>query len=595
MPTPVRRALVAACSLALAAPAAALAQTGPVQALPPAKPPAVTEIAPGIGYQRMVRPGGEVVHVIRAAATQRVGLRPAMPGGSPSARGLLTDAVARGADAGAVAGVNGDFFTASTNDPSGVLVIDGDLIHEPEASRSALAITPAGLAAAVMTLQGRYQAVDPSGAVRYTTRTFGGVNRPAKRSSETILYTPSYGQAATPTAGSRYEVKVRWDQPGPLAPNVARTGTVVGAQSGGGMAIPSDGAVLTAVGSAGPNLVSDLPMGQKVTITPGVLGLPADALSAIGGGPLLVRDGTALTSFGEGFTSGQLGSRTARTAVGQRADGTALLVTVEGPQQGTRGVTTVELAQLMRDLGASTAIAMDAGGSAQLALWNRLQTPWSAPRTLADVLLVTYQGVTMQPLPFRLSPNADRVDDRAVAVVHSTQPGNVRVTIAGRTGRPAKRLWEGRLGPGAVPVGVDPRKLGLGDGIYYVVAKSEPADGGAPSEQKRRIVIDRTLSSLATRPSAKPSPRVVVTYRLARAARVTVRIRSTSGSVLRTLRANALQRPGRGGVVWDRTAGGKTVSGTLQVTVEVRSRYGTTGLVRTFSVKAPPKPATPRP
>ena len=50
----------------------------------------------------------------------RVTLAPVLAGGSLRTRGSLTGAVAARAHLGAVAGINGDFFTPSTNDPSGI-------------------------------------------------------------------------------------------------------------------------------------------------------------------------------------------------------------------------------------------------------------------------------------------------------------------------------------------------------------------------------------------------------------------------------------------------------------------------------------------
>ena len=595
--TPLIAGLAAA---ALAAPGLAAAAP-PVTALPPPHPPATTEVAPGVSYQRVVEDDGAVVHVVRAGASPRVSLAPVLAGGSPIQRGSLTGAVSARLDTGAVAGINGDFFNTTTNDPSGVLMIGGELIKEPEASRSALVLLPdGGLDAITLALQGRYQALDPSGSQQYSPRTLSGINRPAKRGSETILYTPAYGSVTTPVAGSRYEVRVRLDLAGPLAPNQPRTGTVIASGSGGGTTIGAGHMVLTGVGSAGATLVADLPLGRQVGITPGLLSLPPGATDAIGGGPVLVRGGTAITSAGEGFTSSQTGQRTARSGIGRTADGTTLLVTVEGPQQGSRGVTVAEQAELMKGLGAQTAIAMDAGGSAQLAVRDQLVIPWSGPRSLSDVILLSYRGVTLEPLPFRLSPNADRVDDAATVVARAPLPGATRVSIARRTGRPSKLLWQGRLGPGSTRVNVDPKRLRLGDGVYIVVARHTADDGSGVTEERRRVIVDRTLSSLnargtTTRVRKKTVRRLDVRFRLLRPARVTVRVTSPYGTPIATIASGRPLRAGAQLVTWNRTVRGKLVSGAVRVTVEARSAFGTSGLVRTVTLKAPPKKPAPTP
>lgn len=593
-----RAALIAPLAVLLGVPA--VAAGAPVEALPPPRPPAIAEVAPGVGYQRLDR-GDQVVHVVRAPLSPRVGLAPVLLGGSPVQRGSLTGAMRSRLASGAVAAVNGDFFSYTTNDPSGVFMAGGDLVHEPEASRSALVLLPGGgLDAVTLALQGRWQAVDPAGATTYLPRGFQGINRPAKRGSETILYTPSYGAVTTPPGGSRYEVRIRLDLPSPLAPNVPQTGTVIAAGAGGGQTIGAGHMVLTGVGSAGPTLVSELPLGRRVTITPGLPALPAGALDAVGGGPVLVREGRAITAAGEGFTSAQTGGRTSRTAVGQKADGTRLLVTAEGPAQGSRGVTVAEQASLMASLGARTAVAMDAGGSAQMAVRDELVIPWSGPRSLSNAVVMSYDGVTVEPPPARLSANADRVDDATTLVVRATRPGVTRVTVARRSGRPTKRLWEGRLGPGAVAVRLDPRRLRLADGVYVAVATHTPDDGTGATEQRRRIIFDRTLSSLVTRGSAPRvrgtvRPRLDVRFRLLNPARTTVRVRSTSGAPIATLMSGRVLRRGTQTVRWNRLVRRQVVSGTVEVTVEARTRLGVTGLVRTVTLKAPPKPRPARP
>jgi hypothetical protein len=447
------------------------------------------------------------------------------------------------------------------------------------------------IAAATLVLQGRFQAVDAAGAPLRPQRSFQGINRPATRGSETILYTPDFGPA-TPRAGSRFEVAIALDQPGPLTPNVPRAGTVTAADSGGGLAIAPGTVVLTGVGSAGPALVAELPVGQRAVLTPGLLGLPPGALNAIGGGPTLVDGGAEVPLPSIGYTSSQLLARTSRSAVGQSAQGTLMLVTAEGPSQGSPGVTASEQAGLMRSLGAATAFAMDAGGSAQMALNTGPVVPWPSPRALSDVVLLSYGGVTMTPLPFRLSANGDHVDDAATEVVRAPTPGVATVTIARRTGRPAKRLWAGPLGPGAAKVNIDPKRLRLGDGIYVVVARFTPSDGSGETEQRRRVILDRTLSALTARSRTvgagrRARGRLAVRFRLLRPARVTVRVLSSSGATLATLASGKRLRRGRATVVWNRRRGRALVSGSVRVTVEARSRLGTSGLVRPVTLARP--------
>ena len=160
-----------------------------------------------------------------------------------------------------------------------------------------------------------------------------------------------------------------------------------------------------------------------------------------------MQDGVAITGVSEGFTSGQIGSRTSRTAIGQTADGTILLVTVEGPLQSSRGMTMVEQAELMASLGARTAVGMDGGGSALMSIRDSLVTPWASERAISDAVVVSYSGVQLSaPAPF-ISPNGDGVAERTLTTARAPTKGTVRITLAHPNGRAVKMLYAGPLGP----------------------------------------------------------------------------------------------------------------------------------------------------
>ena len=171
--------------------------------------------------------------------------------------------------------------------------------------------------------------------------------------------------------------------------------------------------------------------------------------------------------------------------------------------------------------------------------------------------------------------------------MRSPAPGVATVTIAKRTGRPTKRLWQGRLGPGAVKVNVDPKRLRLGDGVYVVVARFAPDDNSGETEQRRRVIFDRTLgvdrAALGERrraPGAGPAG-----GRLPPAAPCP---RHRGGAVglgghARDARPQPPHAAGAHDDRVDRRRGRSIVSGAVQVTVEARSRFGT----RAWSAASP--------
>jgi hypothetical protein len=89
-------------------------------------------------------------------------------------------------------------------------------------------------------------------------------------------------------------------------------------------------------------------------------------LHAVSGRPMLVREAAVDRSGLDALD--YAGRRHPRTAVGVSRDGlTVILVVVDGRQEGSRGATLYELAELMVELGAHRAINLDGGGSS--AMW----------------------------------------------------------------------------------------------------------------------------------------------------------------------------------------------------------------------------------
>lgn len=73
------------------------------------------------------------------------------------------------------------------------------------------------------------------------------------------------------------------------------------------------------------------------------------------GGPVLIQDGVRQTGFVSGINP--------RTAIGQTADGTVLLIAVEGRLADSLGATFDDLADVMLSYGAINAVNMDGGSS----------------------------------------------------------------------------------------------------------------------------------------------------------------------------------------------------------------------------------------
>ena len=113
--------------------------------------------------------------------------------------------------------------------------------------------------------------------------------------------------------------------------------------------------------------------------------LLADLAGVVSGGPRLVRNGRVeVATRAEGFDRpGLYGrfvlARNPRTLAGVKADGTLLLVTVDGRSRRSAGMSLSEAARLMKSLGAVDALNLDGGGSTAMVLDGRVVNRPSDP------------------------------------------------------------------------------------------------------------------------------------------------------------------------------------------------------------------------
>ena len=293
------------------------------------------------------------------------------------------------------AGVNGGYF-ALNGDVVGAHVSDGQLASEPVDGRSALILPADPLSrpriAALrfrgsVTIGGERRLLDGINRVRGVIWGCGGRggDRPTQRPvhgvfctdpSELIQFTPRWG-ARTPAATGGIEVAV--DRDGNLTGRLS---------TGGGTPIPREGYVLSGSGDAA-SVLRRARAGDPVVVTtalrePAPLRL-ADLAGVVSGGPRLVSNGRiAVAARAEGFDRpGLYGrfvlGRNPRTLAGVKADGTLLLVTVDGRRPGRAGMSLPEAAGLMKSLGAVDALNLDGGGSTAMVIGGRVVNRPSDP------------------------------------------------------------------------------------------------------------------------------------------------------------------------------------------------------------------------
>src|SRR5262245_29684204 len=545
---------------------------------------------PGVSYERQLRftpQGPVVVHILRAPRPGGLyALRPLLSNDSLLGRETVTSMQKRAAASANVAGVNGDLFTFDEGLPSGMLMQSGVLEAPPHPKRSTLGITDDGsLLIDRVTMLGQWQGLGPK-------RALNGLNqRPGAQGIS--LFTPVWGDN-TPQASGTVEVVL--EPMPPAAPFTDLTGTVIDIKTGGGTPIPRDGAVLVARGSAANRLASESMLGGSMIVRLVLRPQWGAVVDAIGGGPLIVRDGQPVFAALEDFAPSQINPRNPRTAVGQLADGRIVMVAVDGRRSGySIGVTNFELAQQLVRLGAVTGTALDSGGSTTMAFNGKLLNRPSDPggeRAVSESLNVFYYGVIVPQAPKPvLSPNGDGVAEIQTLSYKLVRPATVTATLIGPDRIP-RETQTGLREPGTYRIGWSGRTPGGGfepEGRWRWVVNALD-DQGQHSKVERRFYLNRTLGHLQARPTRlvvhrRLGKQLRVGFRLFHPAVVTVTIRNARGGRVKTIRRRL--GAGRRTIRWDGRYGNgvRAFTGTYTATVQAANSFGPSELERRFLVK----------
>jgi len=145
---------------------------------------------------------------------------------------------------------------------------------------------------------------------------------------------------------------------------VTQSGIVIGAGASD-LGIPPGGYVLAASGAKARWLRERVQRGDRLVLHAGLEEYWGSVNEAIGGGPMLVRDGMASVAGDERFRSDIMRGRAARTAIGRATDGTVVLVSVaNGDASYSIGMSLNELAAELVSSGVESAMNLDGGSSA---------------------------------------------------------------------------------------------------------------------------------------------------------------------------------------------------------------------------------------
>lgn len=254
---------------------------------------------------------------------------------------------------GAYAAMNASYFKQDTGTPLGLTIIDGKMMTGPLFNRSVFGVDKHGnYCIGKAMLEGEITIGNNDAAP------IKNINQPVMTSSGAHLYNKHWGKATPETSEEFWHIAIEKNKIVSICEKSVE--------------IPEAGFAVIVKKSLLPYAPQcDECVKYKYSLCPKDWCKMECAFAA---GPNLVINGEKNVDITEqNFSSVFANTRTARSAIGLKKDGTVILLTVDGKQKGvSEGVTLYEMADIMLNLGAYQAMNLDGGSSTQMAVEGRM-------------------------------------------------------------------------------------------------------------------------------------------------------------------------------------------------------------------------------
>lgn len=299
----------------------------------------VNNVADGIKHVQMVKYySGRPVRINIVEINQKVAqdyeIKPAIASnklaGKKSVRTIAQNT-------NSIVAINGGYFKPQTGVPLGTLMIDKKIYTGPIYNRSALGIFKNGYDIGRVELNAKITGNNHEIKI-------DNINQPRMLSSYILAYTRDWGEYAP--ASPQYGVQLRIEE------------NKITAASANPLSIPENGYVIVGPKSKLGKLFGAAKVKVEINTNPKW----ENVEHIISGGPYLVRNGEIFVDMTAQKLQ-SIGGRNPRTAIGYTKDNDLILITADGREGSSIGLTLMELANLMKSLGCTNAINLDGGGS----------------------------------------------------------------------------------------------------------------------------------------------------------------------------------------------------------------------------------------
>lgn len=247
-----------------------------------------------------------------------------------------------------IVAINGGYFKPQTGIPLGTLVIDKDVLTGPIYNRVALGINndnsySMDKSAINITIKGRKTEIKAD-----------NINQPRMLSTYTLIYTDKWGKFTPPAP--KYGMAI-----------AVKDGEVLNFGYGS-VEIPKGGFAIVGPKQNIESLLGDVKIKMDIRFTESF----ENSKHIIGGGPYLVKNGEMFVDMME-QKFGAINGKNPRTAIGYTENDELIIVTVDGREETSVGMTLWETARLMKDLGCVYAMNLDGGGSSVIYVKGKIE------------------------------------------------------------------------------------------------------------------------------------------------------------------------------------------------------------------------------
>lgn len=299
----------------------------------------VVEVGKGIKHVRMIRFYNNLpvrINIVELSreVNQDIQIVPAIASNVLASKTKISEIAER---ENALVSINGGYFKPQTGVPLGTLMINKKVYTGPIYDRVAIAFFDEGYGMARVKLNANV--ITNIGGIK-----IDNINQPRMLSTHSIVYTRDWGETTpnTPKYGMQLVV-----EKGKLLKITQESAQ-----------IPKDGFVIVAPLKKLTPFFEAKEFKLDLNMNPEW----KNVNHIISGGPYLVKSGEVYVDMtAQKLTA--IGGRNPRTAIGYTKENNLIMLTADGREGDSVGLTLMELAALMKELGCVNAMNLDGGGS----------------------------------------------------------------------------------------------------------------------------------------------------------------------------------------------------------------------------------------